>query len=405
LSMPTSGRSPKIMKRKKLIPLFIILIAGGALLYYYFFLRPSDGEGTDIAVSGNIEVTTVDVSFKIPGKIEKLAVDEGDPVKQGQVIATLEHRDLVAQKVRAEATLEATQTRIPSLQKNIELQDRSTRDEISQAEAAVQAAQARLQQLLAGSRPQEIQAAKAGVDQAESDLVKRKADRERAEKLFKSNFIAAQDLDAAINAHDVAAANLKKARETYALVVEGPRKEEIDAARAQYEQAQAALQLARAHRLQLEVLRKDLLTAQAQVKEASTAIAVIDTQIGYTQLLAPLSGVVLVKNAEAGEYVVPGGAVVSLGDLERPWLKAFINENDLGRVKLGQKVSVTTDSYPGKIYPGKITFISSEAEFTPKNVQTAKERVKLVYRIKVALENPHGELKPGMPADGRIHTE
>ncbi|HXZ38166.1 MAG TPA: efflux RND transporter periplasmic adaptor subunit [Thermodesulfobacteriota bacterium] len=393
------------MKRKKLIPLFIILIAGGALLYYYFFLRPSDGEGTDIAVSGNIEVTTVDVSFKIPGKIEKLAVDEGDPVKQGQVIATLEHRDLVAQKVRAEATLEATQTRIPSLQKNIELQDRSTRDEISQAEAAVQAAQARLQQLLAGSRPQEIQAAKAGVDQAESDLVKRKADRERAEKLFKSNFIAAQDLDAAINAHDVAAANLKKARETYALVVEGPRKEEIDAARAQYEQAQAALQLARAHRLQLEVLRKDLLTAQAQVKEASTAIAVIDTQIGYTQLLAPLSGVVLVKNAEAGEYVVPGGALVSLGDLERPWLKAFINENDLGRVKLGQKVSVTTDSYPGKIYPGKITFISSEAEFTPKNVQTAKERVKLVYRIKVALENPHGELKPGMPADGRIHTE
>jgi len=393
------------MKRKKLIPLFIILIAGGALLYYYFFLRPSDGEGTDIAVSGNIEVTTVDVSFKIPGKIENLGVDEGDPVKQGQVIATLEHRDLVAQKVRAEATLEATQTRIPSLQKNIELQDRSTRDEISQAEAAVQAAQARLQQLLAGSRPQEIQAAKAGVDQAESDLVKRKADRERAEKLFKSNFIAAQDLDAAINAHDVAAANLKKARETYALVVEGPRKEEIDAARAQYEQAQAALQLARAHRLQLDVLRKDLLTAQAQVKEASTAIAVIDTQIGYTQLLAPLSGVVLVKNAEAGEYVVPGGAVVSLGDLERPWLKAFINENDLGRVKLGQKVSVTTDSYPGKIYPGKITFISSEAEFTPKNVQTAKERVKLVYRIKVALENPHGELKPGMPADGRIHTE
>ena len=404
MSMPTSSRSPKIMKRKKLIPLFIILIAGGALLYY-FFLRPSDGEGTDIAVSGNIEVTTVDVSFKIPGKIEKLAVDEGDPVKQGQVIATLEHRDLVAQKVRAEATLEATQTRIPSLQKNIELQDRSTRDEISQAEAAVQAAQARLQQLLAGSRPQEIQAAKAGVDQAESDLVKRKADRERAEKLFKSNFIAAQDLDAAINAHDVAAANLKKARETYALVVEGPRKEEIDAARAQYEQAQAALQLARAHRLQLDVLRKDLLTAQAQVKEASTAIAVIDTQIGYTQLSAPLSGVVLVKNAEAGEYVVPGGAVVSLGDLERPWLKAFINENDLGRVKLGQKVSVTTDSYPGKIYPGKITFISSEAEFTPKNVQTAKERVKLVYRIKVSLENPRGELKPGMPADGKIHLK
>jgi HlyD family secretion protein len=95
--------------------------------------------------------------------------------------------------------------------------------------------------------------------------------------------------------------------------------------------------------------------------------------------------------------------VVTLGDLGRPWLKAFIDEVDLGRVKLGQSVSVTTDSYPGKVYPGKITFISSEAEFTPKNVQTAKERVKLVYRIKITLANPEKELKPGMPADGKIH--
>jgi HlyD family secretion protein len=392
------------MKKKKVVPLLVLLIVGGALLYYYF-LRHSEDEGTDILVSGNIEVTTVDVSFKIPGKIEKLAVEEGDKVKEGQLVASLEHRDLMAQKDKAEATLEAAQSRVPTLQKNIELQDQSTLEEVSQAQSAVQAAHSRLQQLLAGSRPQEIQTAKAGLDQAQSDQVKRKADMDRAEKLFKSNFIAAQDLDAAINAHDVAAANLRKAQETYALVVEGPRREEIDTARALWEQAQAALKLARAHRLQVEVSRKELLTAQAQIKEASTAMAVIETQIGYSQLMAPLSGVVLVKNAEAGEFVVPGGAVVTLGDVEKPWLKAFINENDLGRVKPGQKVSVTTDSYPKKVYPGKITFLSSEAEFTPKNVQTAKERVKLVYRIKVSLENPHGELKPGMPADGKIHLK
>ena len=392
------------MKKKRLIPLLILLIAGGALLYY-FFLHRSEGEGTDIPVSGNIEVTTVDGSFKIPGKIERLGVEEGDKVKEGQLIASLEHRDLIAQKAKAEATLEAAQSRVPTLQKNIELQDQSTLEEVSQAEAAAHAAHARLQQLLAGSRPQEIQAAKAGLDQAQADLVKRKADMERAEKLFKSNFISAQEWDSAINAYDVAAANLKKVQENYALVVEGPRREEIDAARALWEQAQAALKLAKAHRLQVEVSRKELLTAQAQIKEASMAMAVIETQIGYTRLVAPLSGVVLVKNAEAGEFVVPGGAVVTLGDVEKPWLKAFINENDLGRVKLGQKVSVTTDSYLGKVYPGKITFLSSEAEFTPKNVQTAKERVKLVYRIKVSLENPHGELKPGMPADGKIHLK
>ena len=125
----------------------------------------------------------------------------------------------------------------------------------------------------------------------------------------------------------------------------------------------------------------------------------------YASLYAPTAGVVLVKNAEPGEFIVPGGAVITLGDIERPWLKAFINESDLGRVKLGQRVSVTTDSYPGKVYQGKIIFISSEAEFTPKNVQTAKERVKLVYRIKVSLANLEFELKPGMPADARIHLK
>jgi len=228
---------------------------------------------------------------------------------------------------------------------------------------------------------------------------------ERAEKLFRDNFISAQEWDSAKNAYEVAAANQKKAEENYALVVEGPRKEEVAAARAQLEQAQAALRLAKARRIQVEVLRKELLTAQAQVREAAAAIEVINTQIGYSKLNAPLSGIILVKNTEPGEFVVPGGAVVTLGDVEKPWLKAFITEGDLGKVKLGQKVSVTTDSYPGKAYPGKITFISSEAEFTPKNVQTAKERVKLVYRIKVALENPHRELKPGMPADGKIHIK
>jgi HlyD family secretion protein len=392
------------MKKKRWIPLVILLIFGGILIYY-FFLQNQQGEKTDIPVSGNIEVTTVDVSFKIPGKIEKLAAEEGDQVKEGQLIASLEHKDLLAQKAKAEATLEATKSRIPTLQKNIELQDQATLQEISQAEAARDAAQARLQQLLTGSRPQEIQAAKANLEQTQADTVKRKADMERAQKLFQGNFISAQDWDSAKNAYEVAAANQKKAEENYALVVEGPRKEEIAAARAQWEQAQASLKLAKARRIQVEVLRKELATAQAQVKEAASALEVIRTQIEYSQLYAPISGVVLVKNSESGEFIVPGGAVVTLGDIEKPWLKAFINEEDLGKVKLGQKVSVTTDSFPGKVYPGKITFISSEAEFTPKNVQTAKERVKLVYRIKVSLENPHRELKPGMPADAKIQIK
>ena len=388
--------------KKKFIIIPALLIVAGAVLYYQFW-QSQNHQGTRIPVSGNIEVTTVDVAFKIPGKIEKLLVEEGDPVKEGQLIAALEHNDLLAQKTKAEASLEAAQSRLPTLQKNIEFQDKSSTQEISQAEAAVTAAESRLQQLLTGSRPQEIQAAKAEVDQTLADIEKRQADMERAQKLHQSQFISAQEWDAARTAYDAALAGHRKAKEQYALVVEGPRKEEIDTARAQMNQAQASLRLAKTRKIQVEALRRELQTAQAQVKEAASTLTGVQTQIEYCRLYAPVSGVVLVKNSEIGEYLVPGGAVITLGDLDKPWLKAFITETDLGRVRLGQKVSVTTDSFPGKVYEGLITFISSEAEFTPKNVQTTKERVKLVYRIKVSLPNPKQELKPGMPADAQIH--
>lgn len=390
--------------KKKILVIAAVGILGGIILFYQLWENQGN-QRKSIPVSGNIEATTVDVSFKIAGKVEKLLIEEGDLVKEGQIIAVLEHKDLLAQKARAQATLEAAQSRIPALQKNIEFQDKSSNQEISQAEAAVKAAEFRLQQLVTGSRPQEIQAAKAEVDQTQADVEKRKADMERAQKLNESQFISAQDWDAARTAYEMALASYHKAKEQYALVVEGPRKEEIETARAQLNQAQASLKLAKTRKIQVDVLRRELETAQVQVKEAASALEVIQTQIGYCTLYAPVSGIILVKNTEAGEFMVPGGAVVTLGDLEKPWLKAFINENDLGKVKLGQKVSVTTDSYPGKVYAGKITFISSEAEFTPKNVQTTKERVKLVYRIKVSLSNPQYELKPGMPADGQIQLE
>ncbi len=393
------------MKKGRWVTLLAVMVLAGGVILYYLLFRNRDNGSTSISVSGNIEATTVDVAFKIPGKIDKLLVEEGDFVKEGQLVATLEHQDLLAQKAKAEATLESAQSRIPALVKNIEFQDKANSQEISQAQAAMDAVHSKLQELLHGSRPQEIQAAKAGVNQALSDMEKRKADMDRAKKLFQDNYISAQEWDSARTAYEMAVAAHQKAQENYALVVEGPRKEEIDTARAQLDQSQATLNLAKTRKLQVDVLRRELITAQAQVKEAASAIEVIQSQIEYSNLYAPTAGVVLVKNTEAGEFIVPGGAVITLGDVAKPWLKAFINESDLGRVKLGQKASVSTDSYPGKVYPGKITFISSEAEFTPKNVQTAKERVKLVYRIKVGLANPHNELKPGMPAEAKIHLK
>jgi HlyD family secretion protein len=134
-------------------------------------------------------------------------------------------------------------------------------------------------------------------------------------------------------------------------------------------------------------------------------MALIDWQLSDTVAVSPVDGVVLVKAADVGEVLAPGTSVVTVGDIEHPWLRGYINETDLGKVKLGSKAKVTTDSYKGKVYDGRVTFIASEAEFTPKQIQTQEERVKLVYRIKIELDNPRHELKSNMPADAEIVLE
>ena len=166
----------------------------------------------------------------------------------------------------------------------------------------------------------------------------------------------------------------RQARERAALVKAGPRKETIAQARARALQAAQAAEVAR-------------------------------TRLSYAELRSPLKGVVLSKNAEPGEFVAAGTPVITVGDLSKVWLRGYIPETALGRVKLGQKVRVRTDTYPDKEYEGTVSFISDKAEFTPKNIETAEERVKLVYRIKVDIPNPAQELKPGMPADGEIEVQ
>lgn len=142
----------------------------------------------------------------------------------------------------------------------------------------------------------------------------------------------------------------------------------------------------------------------ARLDEARQALGLAETRLRETVLLSPISGVVLSENIEAGEFASPGTGIVTVGDLRRPWLRPYIDETDLGRVKIGQRVSVTADTWLDRTYEGRVTFMSDVAEFTFRNVQTRKERVKLVYRIKVSLDNPVLELKPGMPADAVNHT-
>lgn len=141
---------------------------------------------------------------------------------------------------------------------------------------------------------------------------------------------------------------------------------------------------------------------KAEIEALSASLELAATRLGFADLVSPISGFVGVKSAEAGEFTQPGSTIFTISDLRDIWLTAYINEMDLGRVKFNQAAEIKTDTYPDKIYQGRISFISPEAEFTPKQIQTTEERVKLVYRIKIAVENQNLELKPGMPADGYI---
>jgi len=356
----------------------------------------------NLRLYGNIEMTQVDMAFKISGKLIDLAVGEGDPVRQNMVLARLETTQLESQRNRDRAALAAAESLVPQLQTTLERQRAVLAAETGLRRAQLAQAEALLRDLLAGSRTQEIQQARALVEEARSRHQQARQDWERAQVLYKNDDISTAQFDQFRARADAASAALRQAEERLALVVEGPRKEQIEGARAQVEQARSSLQLTEASHLELKRLEQELQTRRAQVEQARAQLAVSEAQLADAVVTAPVNGVVLVKSAEAGEVLASGTTFVTIGEMDRPWLRAYIGETDLGRVTLGAKVRVTTDSYPGKVYWGKLTFISSEAEFTPKQIQTPEERVKLVYRVKIEVENPGHELKLNMPAEAEI---
>ena len=325
--------------KRFLIVIVVIAALGVGGWYYLGHDKPTPAPPNQLRVSGNIEVHQSIVSFKVPGRLIDLPVEEGQFVKKGQVLARLDDEDY---RRGAQAD-----------------------------KANLRALEAQLRKFEAGSRPQEIAAAEKAVEEARADLANKRIEYERMEGLYKDGVMSRQVRDNAEAAFKVAQARLARLEEEYRLALEGFRREDIEMARAQVRQAKEALELAR-------------------------------IKLGYTVLRAPVSGVILVRNTELGEVLAPGTPVVNLALLDQVWLRAYIPETELGRVRWGQDVEVTTDTYPGKRYHGRVSFISSQAEFTPKSVQTFKERVTLVYRIKIDIDNPSYELKPGMPADAII---
>jgi len=327
------------MKKRRIVIPIVLAAAIAAGFYLYRKFAPKPAPANELTLSGNIEAHESLVSFKVQGRIAELPIEEGQEVQDGALLARLEDADY-RQRVRVD-------------------------------EAGVGVRQSNLALTLAGTREQEIKAAQQNMLDAKADLEEKQIDADRAQKLFAKDEATAQERDLAATALKRSQATYAAAQQRYNEAVEGSRKE-------------------------------DIAIAQANLKQAQTDLGLSQVDLGYTVLRSPFTGVITVREAELGEVVAPGTPVVTLADLDHVWLRAYIAETDLGRIRWGQDATITTDTYPGKKYHGRISFISPSAEFTPKSVQTTTERVTLVYRIKIDLDNPNHELKPGMPADAHV---
>ncbi len=385
---------------KKLI--VILLIAAAGTVGYLWYTGAFTPKGNFIAVSGNLELTEVDLSFKIAGRLIERKVDEGDWVKTGDLIARLDPIELQRQATRDKAMVIGAKSNYDQLVTSIQFQKSTLESDVAARQAELNLAQAKLDEMLNGSRQQDIQQAIAGVNDATAQLDYARLDWDRAQTLFKNDDISKQQFDQARTKFESAQAVLRQAQEKESEVKEGPRKEDIAGARADVARAAAAVQTAEANRLEVQRKEEELQQRKSEIERTEAQAGISEKQLSDTEIFTPIDGVVLVKSAEPGEVLAAGTTVVTVGDLEHPWLRAYINETDLGRVKLGQKVKLTTDSYPTKAYWGHVSYIASQAEFTPKQIQTKEERVKLVYRIKIEVENKEHELKDNMPVDAQI---
>ncbi len=390
------------MKIKRLIlPLLIVAAALGA---WWYWSAHKDGNGV-LKLSGNIEFTTVDMSFKYPGRLVELAVDEGDSVKKDQVLARLDRLENEHQLGRERASVESAQSNLVQLRASIDYQSASIESDIALKTAQLRQAEERLTELLNGSRKEEIGQARAEFEEAKAQDVQAAADWERAQRLFKNDDISAQQSDQFRKNRDAAAASLRRAEESLKLVLAGPRQEDIDQQKAAVASARAALKVSEAQRIDLKRHIDEIAYRKAEIQRAQKSADIQDVELADRILYAPFDGLVLTKSAENGEVLAAGATVVTVGDIDHPWVRAYVAEQDLGRIHNGMAASVTTDSFPGKTYKGRISFIASDAEFTPKTIQTQEERTKLVYRIKVECANPNRELKNNMPADVVIRLD
>jgi HlyD family secretion protein len=309
---------------------------------FLFASCSEESEMKYIEESGNIEVTNIMLSSHASGKVVDIYVDEGDQVEEGDTLLIIDHELLKIQ--------------------------------LKQANAGMRAAKAQLDLVITGARKEDVSLATEQLTQANTNFESAKTDFERMKNLFDEQAITKKQFDDAETRITISKSQLVAAQENLNKIKNISRPEEITQTRSNFEKAEANVEL-------------------------------IKKQIKDSHIISPLNGIVVDKFVEIGESVNYGSSIFKISDLSIVELVVYINEENLGKVKLGQATEVYTDTYKEKVYKGKVIYISPEAEFTPKNIQTKDERTKLVFAVKIELPNPDFELKAGMPADAKIKIE
>lgn len=354
------------MSRKPLFITAAVVAAAAVGALTWYSLRDQATPAT-IEASGRIEGRITQVTPKVSGTVADLPVDEGQAVHAGALLARLEEPTLLERRRSARARTAALERQLQAQRIDYEVAQSELPLKIAQAESALTEARARLA------------AARADHTQAQTDA-------RRLAALAARQLSSPQQAETARLRADVAAKTEQ-------------------AAQAAVRATADALSLAQLGDRRLAALHEGIASLERQVEQARAQAAELDTQVGYLDIPSPLSGVVLTRSIELGEQVAPGSPLFSLVDLDRLYLKVYVPEPLIGRVALGQSAEVRVDAYPDRAFPATVTKVATSAEFTPKNVETKEERVKLVFAVELSLaENPGGVLKPGMPADGRIDT-
>ncbi len=332
------------MKRILILLVLAGLVAGGFFAAGWWKLPRSakSDPGHELTLYGNVDIRQVDLGFRVGGRLAEVYFDEGGRVKPGDLVARLDAKPYEEQVALRTAEL---------------------------ARAA-----ADLEKMRNGSRSQDIKSARAKLAEQQASLKVVQKDYQRREQLFAQRAISRQAFDDIEASRDEAVARVQSAQEALNLLLEGYRPEEIKAAKAAYDSAAAQLEQAR-------------------------------TQLDDTQLTAPANGTILTRVREPGAVLGAGASVVTLSIAEPVWVRAYIPEPQLGRIHPGMPARVYSDSQPNEPIDGKIGFISPEAEFTPKNVETPDLRTKLVYRFHVVVHNPKERLRQGMPVTVKVHPE